>query len=550
MKPTIYKVFIVFAIAAIASCSKDALRTQDRLEELNAIESVNDNFLLASIIKKTTLFYQEMGYENTKFPGAVQYIERNFQGGDNFYSGFKVPSDELYKAMDILKFIDGAIGLSEKRGSKSYQGIFMTFRALLFSFMTDMYGDIYYTEALKGREGILYPKYDRQQDIYTGLLAQLEEANTLIPDGTVNIAANEDLMFHGDKIKWQKFTNSLRLRLLLRASAKMGDAGAKMGEILNNPSATPIFTEEDDNASIEYVGATDENSWAGGTLNWGDKDEFDRRRPSKTIVDMLTAYNDPRLNVWFAPAEKPWTSNPSLDGTTVITSDPNGFNYTSTWELINRSNPDIAAQSINILDSNKLYAGFIAGMPGDWKNGNGHYDTEQGGVVGNFKVSKFSQLFRQNAHPLLRAVIMNADEVQFIIAEAAVKGLLSADADQYYRKGITLSMKRWGLLDDDINDYLAQSEIALPADEQGKLEKIAEQKWLGLFLVAVEAYLDLRRTGLPAITHNGNLSTFDFPLRLRYPGEELGQNKEAYDVGVSTLMPAVDDEFSKMWLLQ
>jgi hypothetical protein len=74
MKPTIYKVFIVFAIAAIASCSKDALRTQDRLEELNAIESVNDNFLLASIIKKTTLFYQEMGYENTKFPGAVQYI--------------------------------------------------------------------------------------------------------------------------------------------------------------------------------------------------------------------------------------------------------------------------------------------------------------------------------------------------------------------------------------------------------------------------------------------------------------------------------------------
>ena len=145
---------------------------------------------------------------------------------------------------------------------------------------------------------------------------------------------------------------------------------------------------------------------------------------------------------------------------------------------------------------------------------------------------------------------MNADEVQFIIAEAAVKGLLSADADQYYRKGITLSMKRWGLLDDDINDYLAQSEIALPADEQGKLEKIAEQKWLGLFLVAVEAYLDLRRTGLPAITHNGNLSTFDFPLRLRYPGEELGQNKEAYDVGVSTLMPAVDDEFSKMWLLQ
>jgi hypothetical protein len=550
MLNTIIKFFILVTIVSIAACSKDALRTDDRLGELNAIESVNDNFLLSSIIIKTTKFYQDMGYDNTKFPGAVQYIERNFQGGDNFYSGFKVPSTELYNAMEILKLVDGAIGLSEKRGSKSYEGIFKTFRVLLFSFMTDMYGDIYYSEALKGREGILYPKYDHQQDIYAGLLSELTEANSLIPDNTVEISANEDLMFHGDKLKWQKFANSLKLRLLLRASNKLSDAGAQMSAILSNPAQTPVFTEADENASIEYAGATDKNSWSGGTLHWGDKDEFDRRRPSKTLIDMLTGYNDPRMKVWFAPAEKPWTSNPGLDGTTVETTDPNGFSYSSTWELIDRSNPSIAAQSINILDSNKLYVGFIAGMPGDWKNGNGHYDTEAGGVVGNFKVSKFSQLFRQNAHPLLRAVIMNSDEVQFIIAEAAARGLVAADADQYYRKGITYSMQRWGVSDDDIADYLAQPEIALPADQDGKLEKIAEQKWLGLFLVAVESYLDLRRTGLPDITHNGNLSTYDFPLRLRYPGEELGQNRDAYDAGVGALMPATDNELSKMWLLQ
>jgi hypothetical protein len=550
MQKLIIKISTLVLIATVISCSKDALRKEDRLEELNAIESVNDNYLLASIIKQTSIFYQKLSYDNTKFPGAVQYIERNFQGSDNFYSGFKTPSGELYQAMNILKLIDGAIGLSEKRGSKSYQGIFMTFRALLFSFMTDMYGDVYYSEALKGREGILYPKYDKQADIYNGLLAELAEANTLIPDGTVNISANEDLMFHGDKTKWQKFTNSLRLRLLLRASAKMSDAGAKMNEIISNPSQTPIFSEEDDNASIEYIGATLENSWTGGTVNWPDKEEFDKRRPSKTLIDILTNLNDPRMEIWFAPVEKPWTDNSSLDGTTVTTTDPNGYTYESTWELIDRSNPAIEAQSINILDSNKLYAGFIAGMPGDWKNGNGHYDTDEGGVVGNFKVSKFSKLFRENAHPLVRAMIMNADEVQFILAEAAVKGLVSGDADQYYRNGITLSLKRWGVGDDDVTDYLAQSEIALPSDNDGKLAKIAEQKWLGLFLEAVEAYLDLRRTGLPDITHNGNLVSFDFPLRLRYPGEELGQNKDAYDAGVNTLAPAVDDEFSKMWLLQ
>jgi hypothetical protein len=550
MKSYIIKIFTIISLAGIVSCSKDALRSYDTLQQVNAVESVNDPFLLSSIIKQSSLFYQELGYDNSKLPGAVQYMVRNFQGSDNTYASFRSPSTDLYRAMNILKLVDGSIRLTEKKGSKTHQGIFMVFRSLLFSFMTDFYGDIYYSEALKGREGILYPKYDKQSDIYTGLLSELEQANSLIAEGTEPVSANEDLMFQGDKLLWQKFANSLRLRLLMRASNKMSDAGAKISAILGNPSQTPIFTEDGENAAISYPGLTNLNSWRGGTFNWPDKEEFDKRRPSKTFVDKLVELNDPRLEVWVAPVEKPWTSSPANNGVTVESTDPNGFTYSSTWEYIDRSNPSINAQTANILDSNKMYAGFIAGMQGDYKNGNGHYDTEAGGVVGNFKVSKFSQLLRQNKHDLLKATIMNADEVQFILAEAAVKGLISGDADTYYRKGITLSMKRWGVADSDITAYLAQAVIALPADNAGKLEKIAEQKWLALFLVSVEAYLDLRRTQLPNIFNNGNLSNFDFPLRFRYPGDELGQNKDAYDAGVNTLSPAVDDEFAKMWLLQ
>jgi hypothetical protein len=550
MKSFITKIFLIIILAQIAACSKDALRRDDSLEQLNATESVNDPFLLSSIIKQTALFYQNMGYENSKLPGAVQYMERNFQGGDNYYSGFKSPSDDMYAAMSILKLIDGSMGLADKRGSMVHKGIFTIFRALLFSFMTDFYGDVYYSEALKGREGILYPKYDRQADIYNGLLSELEQANTLIAQGIEPISPTYDLMFGGDKIQWQKFANSLRLRLLMRASNKLTDAGAKMQAILSNPTATPVFTEATDNASIAYIGTTEDNSWKGGTLNWSENEEFDKRRPCKTLVDKLTELNDPRLPVWVAPVEKPWTSDAALDGVEFSTTDPNGFTYSSTWEYIDRSDPAIAAQFVNILDSNKIYAGFIAGMPGDWKNGNGHYDTEAGGVVGNFKVSRFSQLFRQNSHPLLKAMIMNGDEVQFILAEAAAKGLITGDADAWYRRGITLSMQRWGIPDANIATYLAQPGIALPADLAGNLVKIADQKWVALFLVSAETYLDIRRTGLPNIFQNGNLSTYQFPLRYRYPGGELGQNKDAYDAGVATLVPAVDDEFSKMWLLQ
>ncbi|HEY6977827.1 MAG TPA: SusD/RagB family nutrient-binding outer membrane lipoprotein [Chitinophagaceae bacterium] len=549
MKSIIIKSIIILFVLSVASCSKDALRNDDLLRQLDATESVNNSFLLASIIKQTSLFYQQMGYENSRLPGAVQYMERNFQGGDNYYAGFKTPADDLYAAMNILKLIDGAMQLADKRGSVSHKGIFTIFRVLLFSFMTDFYGDIYYSEALKGQEGILYPTYDKQADIYAGLLSELEQANTMISQGTDEISASYDLMFGGSKLQWQKFANSLRLRLLMRASAKLADAGTQMQAILSN-TATPIFTESNDNASIAYVGTNAENSWDGGTLNWTTDEEFDKRRPCKTLVDKLTQLNDPRLKIWIAPAEKPWTSDKALDGISVTTTDPNNFNYTSQWEYIDRSNPAIAAQSINILDSNKLYVGFIAGMPGDWKNGNGHYETDAGGVTGNFKVSKFSQLFRQNNHPLLKAMIMNSDEVQFILAEAAAKGMITGDADEYYRKGITYSLERWGVSAADITTYLSQPQIALPADQQGKLSKIADQKWLALFFVTAETYLDLRRTQLPYIFKNGNLSTYEFPLRYRYPGNELGLNKDAYEAGVAGLSPAVDDEFSKMWLLQ
>jgi len=554
MKSYLTKTFAIILLIGVVSCSKDDLRQYDALQQKNAVENLNDPYLLSSIITKTTLFYQNIGWGTTMLPGAAQYTERNFQGGDNTYQGFKGLPVDMYTAMDMLKFIDAAIKLADARGSKTHVGIFTTFRVLLFSYMTDFYGDVYYSQALKGREGILYPVYDKQADIYTGLLTELDGASANISGGTETINATYDLMFAGDKDQWLKFCNSLRLRLLMHESAKLADAGTKIAAA----AALKILSADADlNASIAYagthgdVGPTPSNSWIGGSNGWGvPSDEFNKRRPSKTLVDMLLSYNDPRAAVWFAPVEKPWTSDKTKNGVSFDTTDPNGYKYSSTWEFIDLSNPDIASQAVNILDKDKVYVGFVAGMPGDWKNGNGHYDTDKGGVVGNFKVSKYSKLFQENAHPLLRAQIMNKDEIQFDLAEAAVKGYVTGSADGYYRTGIKYSMKRWGVSDAAITSYLAQTSIALPGDNPGKLAKIAEQKWIALFSVAAEAYLDLRRTKLPNIFNNGYLANYPFPLRYRYPGNEPGQNVDAYNKGVATLVPAVDDQFSKIWLLQ
>src|ERR1700712_5696236 len=102
-----YGLLLVLLIG-ITSCGKDALRTAESQQQLDAIEDVNDPFLLSSIIKKTALFYQNLNYGDSRFPGAVQYMERNYQGGDNTYTGFSKPAEDLYTAVDILKLVQSS----------------------------------------------------------------------------------------------------------------------------------------------------------------------------------------------------------------------------------------------------------------------------------------------------------------------------------------------------------------------------------------------------------------------------------------------------------
>src|SRR5438874_2353968 len=134
MKSLIKKVGAVMLLGFFASCGKESLRNYDYRQQLDAVEDVDDQFLLSSIIKQTTLFYASLGYENSQLPGAVQYMERNFQGGDNYYQTFKAPSDILYTAVSILKLVDNSVQLADKKGTLVHKGIFKIFRSLLFSF--------------------------------------------------------------------------------------------------------------------------------------------------------------------------------------------------------------------------------------------------------------------------------------------------------------------------------------------------------------------------------------------------------------------------------
>ena len=104
--------------------------------------------------------------------------------------------------------------LAVAQNQPNFQAIGLTLKVYNMSILTDMFGSIAYREALKGGEGINTPHIDSQQEVYTAMLEELELANSLYNASLGLDDPTKDGIYGGDIAKWQKFTNTLRLRLL------------------------------------------------------------------------------------------------------------------------------------------------------------------------------------------------------------------------------------------------------------------------------------------------------------------------------------------------
>lgn len=540
---------VLLTLFIFTSCSEQLLREDELLRKRDAVESATPNLLLSSVIQKSAYLYQGLGGVNSKtLATTIQYMQGNRGADDNIYKGFERPKSDLYSITSEIKLVQAAIDDMNKKGLKTHEGIFLIFKSLLWSVATDLYGDIYYTEGLHGRDGILFPKFDEQKNIYPALIQDLKNAVTLINAGTDPVDKTYDILYAADKTKWVKFANSLRLRLLMRASKNLPNAASEIAAV----AALPLMSDVADNAAIPYLTGDRTYSWPMGSSYMGYTDNFLLMRPCKTLVDTLKALNDERLKVWVAPIEKPWTN--TLDslkvnaGSRTITQ--KGYTYTYKWEYIDRSKAVIKTSAKLILDSLTIYAGYPAGMYEDVLSANGSYEFPD--TKWNYKISIFSKLLNENAHTLLKASMLQADEVQFLLAEAHVKGYITTgSAETYYKKGVEFALKRWG--EPLPATYFNSKAAKYPATGtiNQKLAKIALQKWLGLFMMGTEAYADFRRTRLPAIELNGSLKSgiYKFPLRYRYPETELNNNAQNYQEAIGRLDKG-DTEFSKMWLIQ
>jgi hypothetical protein len=193
-----------------------------------------------------------------------------------------------------------SIALSEAIPAyKTFAGMSLIMDALVSSYITDLYGDIPYFDANKGKEGIIQPKFDRQEDIYKDLFRKLEEANTLLTGQAALPEAQvfADPIYNGDAAKWRKFGNSLYLRLLLRVSGKPSSGAVDLIKKIaeTEKSAYPMMASNADAAVLRF---TPTPPLVSEFYNYRVLDFNGGIGYTEFFINTLNAWGDPRREKW------------------------------------------------------------------------------------------------------------------------------------------------------------------------------------------------------------------------------------------------------------
>ena len=374
-------------------------------------------------------------------------------------------------------------------------------RVIMYHRLTDLYGDIPYSEAGRGFiDGITQPVYDSQSAIYADMLSKLEAAGTGLNAANRSFGTG-DLMYQGDVEQWRKLAYSLMLRLGMRmVKVSSGEAQNWVQKAIAGGTMTS-------NADIAYIPHNDPSGWRNGNGSVFLADGSPRL--SEFFVNWMVSMGDPRLHVYgwspvagSAPVGMP---NGKITGGSDAV---NGIENHSSWVSC---------------DSGASPCGMDVYM-------------------------QPNPMLKGQDDPMF---FMTYAEVELLKAEAAARGWYSGDAAAHYANGVRAAMEYLVMYDpnaaiasDEIDAYLA----ANPYDATMGMKMINEQLWAAVLLNEYEAFANYRRTGYPELTmvnYPGNVTGGTIPRRLRYREAEAVANPENYSKALSSQGP---DEFTtRMW---
>ncbi len=405
--------------------------------------------------------------------------------------GYAASLIDAYTTSAVKNVEDMMLQLETEEAPKEMKAVTRILRVFIYHRLTDMYGDIPYSEAGKGViEGILTPKYDAQSAIYADMLKELEQSAADLSTGDSGFGS-ADIMFQGDQGKWKRFANSMMLRLALRM-IKVDPAGAK--EWATKAINGGVMTSNDDIAYIQHTAGPE------GINKNGNGEVFTvdgSPRMSDTFIGFLQ--DDPRLPILAWRRGDHSTDPADLKGL------PNGLDLTMLKELTGEENTDAYAEP-----NRSIITGEDAPM--------------------------FFQTYA---------------EAEFMLAEAGVRWGLAGDPEEHYNNGVRAAMKMLELYTPDaaISDAAIDTYLAAhPYDSANAIEQINTQYWIATFLNEYETFANWRRVGYPRLTpinYPGNVTNGTIPRRLTYPSSEESNNAENLAAAIAAQGP--DELTTRVW---
>jgi len=255
-----------------------------------------------------------------------------YWAGDKYTwnKGYAASLIDAYIGTAVKNVEDMMLQLEVEEGTPEMKAVTRILRVFIYHRLTDMYGDIPYTEAGKGLiDGILKPKYDAQSAIYADMLKELEESAAALSTGDSGFG-DADIMFQGDQGKWKRFANSMMLRLGLRLIKVDPTASQEwVAKAINGG----VMTSNDDIAYIQHTpGPEGLNKNGNGEVFTVDGSP----RMSDTFIGFLQ--DDPRLPILAARRSDGSTDPADLKGL------PNGLDLVMLKELTGEENTNAYAE--------------------------------------------------------------------------------------------------------------------------------------------------------------------------------------------------------------
>lgn len=505
--------------------------------------TVNPNLLMSTVLSEASKSYVNLGYGIVA--GVMQHTQKDGWFSDhNNYDWANQDWSGYYAILeDNMLMHDRSVEL----GYEFHQGVSLVVKSFVFGLITDLWGDAPYTNALQGEKlgEYLRPAFDSQENIYAGILADLETANAILSKPSneyEGISSDADVIFGGDASAWRKVANSLALRYYMRISSKKADvAKAGIEKIVGSPSQYPVIASTGDDATMSFPGTSNDTAWPNNTKFDASESNFSRIKMCATLLERLQDLDDPRIEVWAAKVRIPIVVDAGQPAGTnkIVEVDGKQYRYLS---------PDMVGSTP--VNTDPEYVGLPPGLLGLPFTYNFNPSNNQGAY--NPHVSQLSDMYKNASGDRLLARWISAAEVNFILAEAALKGWNVGDAKAYYDAGVMASLDTWGV-DDAFDDYVAGADVAY----NGTLEQIIEQKWIASWTSATESWFDFRRTGLPDLKAGPGGKRAQLPVRFYYMTNELLLNEQSAQGALNQLevtsYSQADGEnsaWSKSWLVQ